>query len=53
MEPVSAQRTLVKSPPELWAKLSDVEELARSLNNEFGEIRITRLEAERTVAWEG
>ncbi len=52
MEPVSAQRTLVKSPPELWARLSDVEELAQNLG-EFGEIRITRLEAERTVVWEG
>src|SRR5919198_348472 len=48
----SAQRTLVKSPPELWAELSDIESLARHLG-EFGEIRITRLEPETTVAWEG
>ncbi|MGZ6694891.1 MAG: hypothetical protein ACXVFL_04525, partial [Solirubrobacteraceae bacterium] len=48
----SAQRTLVKSPPELWAEVSDVEALARHLG-EFGEIRITRLEPETTVAWEG
>src|SRR5262249_61827767 len=48
----SAQRTLVKSPPELWAELSDVQSLARHLG-EFGEIRITRLDPETTVAWEG
>jgi hypothetical protein len=47
-----AQRTLVKSPPELWAEISDVAALARHLG-EFGEIRITRLEPETTVAWEG
>jgi hypothetical protein len=48
----SAQRTLVKSPPELWAELSDVESLARHLG-EFGEIRITRLDPKTTAAWEG
>jgi hypothetical protein len=48
----NAQRTLVKSPPELWAEVSDVEALARHLG-EFGEIRITRLAPETTVAWEG
>src|SRR5512132_3199972 len=47
-----AQRTLVKSPPERWAEVSDVDHLARHLG-EFGEIRITRLEPETTVAWEG
>jgi hypothetical protein len=47
-----AQRTLVKSPPELWAEVSDVSVLARHLG-EFGEIKITRLEAETTVVWEG
>jgi hypothetical protein len=47
-----AHRTLVKSPPELWAEISDVAALARHLG-EFGEIRITRLEEESTVAWEG
>src|SRR4051794_13344374 len=47
-----AQRTLVKSPPELWAEISDVSTLARHLG-ELGDIRITRLEAETTVAWEG
>lgn len=46
------KRTLVKSPPELWSELSEVERLARHLGA-FGEIKITRLEPERTVAWEG
>ncbi len=45
-------RTLVKSPPELWAELSDAASLARHLDP-FGEIRITRLEPETAVAWEG
>jgi hypothetical protein len=52
MSEVQARRTLVKSPPELWAKLSDPESLREHLA-EFGEIRITRTEPERTVAWEG
>lgn len=52
MSEVQAQRTLVKSPPELWAELSDPETLARHLG-EFGEIRITRTEPETAVAWEG
>jgi hypothetical protein len=47
-----ASRTLVKSPPELWAELSDAGSLARHLG-EFGEIRITKLEPETAVAWEG
>ncbi len=45
-------RTLVKSPPELWAECSDAGSLARHLGA-FGEIRITKLEPETTVAWEG
>jgi pilus assembly protein FimV len=45
------QRTLVKSPPELWAEISDPESLARHLG-EFGEIRITRVHAEQRVEWE-
>src|SRR4051794_4054345 len=48
----TAQRTLVKSPPELWAEISDVASLAKHLG-EFGEIRITRIDPETTVAWEG
>src|SRR5256885_6262025 len=47
-----ASRTLVKSPPELWAECSDAGSLARHLG-EFGEIRVTRLEPETIVAWEG
>src|SRR5882757_1150544 len=47
-----ASRTLVKSPPELWTECSDAASLARHLG-EFGEIRITRLEPETAVAWEG
>src|SRR5262245_43469983 len=52
MPEVEVHRRLVKSPPELWAELSDVEGLARHLG-EFGEIRITRTDPETTVAWEG
>ena len=48
-----ASRTLLKSPPELWSECSDVQSLARHLEEHFGEIRITRLEPETTVAWEG
>lgn len=49
---MEAKRTLVKSPPELWAELSDMTALARHLG-EFGEIRITRTEPESVVEWEG
>src|SRR4051812_27305320 len=53
MSEPAAQRTLVKTPPELWAEGSDADSLARHLA-EFGEeIRITRVEPETTVAWEG
>lgn len=45
------QRTLVKSPPELWAEISDPASLARHLG-EFGEIRITRVEPEQRVEWQ-
>lgn len=47
-----ASRTLVKSPPELWAECSDAGSLARHIG-EFGAIRITRLEPESAVQWEG
>jgi hypothetical protein len=47
-----ASRTLVKSPPELWAECSDAAALARHLGG-FGEIQITRLDPETAVAWEG
>jgi hypothetical protein len=52
MSPLQASRRLVKSPPELWAEVSDAASLARHLG-EVGEIAITRLEPETTVAWEG
>ncbi len=45
------QRTLVKSPPELWAELSDPTTLARHLG-ELGEIRIVATEPDRAVDWE-
>jgi hypothetical protein len=47
-----ASRTLVKSPPELWAECTDAASLGRHLG-QLGEIRITRLEPETTVVWEG
>jgi hypothetical protein len=52
MPELTAKRTLVKSPPELWEELSEVERLAKHLGA-FGEIKITRLDPEHTVAWEG
>jgi hypothetical protein len=52
MEQSIAQRRLVKSPPELWAEVSSEDALSRHLA-QFGEIRITRVEPETTVAWEG
>ena len=52
MHDLTAKRTLVKSPPELWSELSEVERLARHLGA-FGEITITKVEPEHTVAWEG
>ncbi len=52
MEQSTAQRRLVKSPPELWAEVSSEEALGRHFA-EFGEIRITRTNPETTVAWEG
>jgi hypothetical protein len=47
-----SSRTLVKSAPELWAECSDAASLTRHLGA-FGEIRITKLEPETAVAWEG
>ena len=48
-----ASRTLVKSPPELWAECSDARSRSRAISDDFGEISITRLEPETAVAWEG
>jgi hypothetical protein len=45
------QRTLVKSPPELWAELSDADSLGRHFGA-LGDIRITRSEPEKLVEWE-
>jgi hypothetical protein len=44
------QRTLVKSPPELWSELSNPEALARHLAD-LGEIRITSVEPETKLEW--
>ena len=52
MGTTEVQRTLVKSPPELWAELSDQDALARHLS-ELGEIRIVSTVAESAVYWEG
>ena len=52
MTEITDSRTLVKSTPELWAECSEPVALARHLGA-FGEIRVTRLEPETTVAWEG
>jgi hypothetical protein len=51
MTSLQASRTLVKSPPELWAELADLEGLARHLG-EFGEIRIIKVDPESRVEWE-
>jgi hypothetical protein len=52
MGDVTAQRTLVKSVPELWAELSESALLDRMLREPFGEIRITRLTPESNIDWE-
>jgi hypothetical protein len=51
MPSCEVQRTLVKSPPELWAELSDPASLAKHLGD-FGEIRTIRVEPETAVEWE-
>jgi hypothetical protein len=51
MPDLVATRTLVKSPPELWAELSEAEGLGRHLG-EFGEIKVNRLEPEAAIVWE-
>ncbi|WP_249011034.1 hypothetical protein [Conexibacter sp. DBS9H8] len=52
MDELEAVRRLVKSPPELWAQCRDAETLGRHLDA-IGGLRITALEEEHTVAWEG
>jgi hypothetical protein len=51
MDHLEAQRTLVKSPPELWSELSDPAVLTRLLEAHFGEIKITRKSTETSLAW--
>ncbi|MGA2471581.1 MAG: hypothetical protein ABSG64_12945 [Solirubrobacteraceae bacterium] len=41
----------MKSPPELWSELSDPAVLTRLLEQQFGEIRITRVTAETSLGW--
>lgn len=53
MSELTVSRTLVKSPPELWSECSDAAALARHLDERLGEIRITGVEPESAVAWEG
>jgi hypothetical protein len=53
MTELEAQRTLVKSPPELWSELSDVGVLGRLLEQHFGEITITRRTPESSLHWQG
>lgn len=53
MNEQQASRTLLKSPPELWAECSDAQSLSKHFGDSIGEIQITKLEPEHTVAWEG
>ncbi len=46
------QRTLVKSPPELWAELGDPAALGRHFAF-FGEVRIKNVVPEKSVEWVG
>jgi hypothetical protein len=47
MPTVEVSRTLVKSPPELWAELE-----GDCLSTVVGEVTIRPVEAERELAWE-
>jgi hypothetical protein len=47
MRTVEVSRTLVKSPPELWAELE-----GDCLSTVVGEVTIRQVEPERTLAWE-
>jgi hypothetical protein len=58
MAELEAQRTLVKSPPELWTELSEPTALARLLETQFseiqfGEIQITRARPQTSLEWSG
>jgi len=48
---LEVQRTLVKSPPELWSELNDVATLARALDEQFGAVEITRSSPETRLEW--
>ena len=52
MGTTEVQRTLVKSPPELWSELSDQDSLGRLLSD-LGEVRIVSTVADSAVYWEG
>ena len=52
MGTTEVQRTLVKSPPELWSELSDQGSLGRLLSD-LGEVRIVSTVADSAVYWEG
>lgn len=51
MTAYDVSRTLVKSQPEVWAELEQVERLAELLGDEA--IAITRSEPESTIEWQG
>jgi hypothetical protein len=53
MTELEVQRTLVKSPPELWSELSDLPTLARLLDEQFGAVQITRATPETKLEWRG
>lgn len=47
MSQIEVSRTLVKSPPELWAELG-----AERLSEALGEVRVSEQEPERALRWE-
>lgn len=49
MQTIELERTLVKSPPELWDELCCEPGIARWL----GEVQIRELEAPNRIAWDG
>ncbi|MGB0872976.1 MAG: hypothetical protein ACPGYP_07550 [Solirubrobacterales bacterium] len=51
MPAYDVSRTLVKSQPEVWAELEQVERLAELLGDDA--IEITRSEPETTIEWQG
>lgn len=51
MPAYEVSRTLVKSPPEVWAELEQAERLAELLGDEA--IKITRRDPETAIEWQG